>query len=147
MPHITYSTTAKEGKYSQKFCNLFCVMENGCWEWHGSIHAQGHGQFHPSGKERMYHAHRYSYELFKDEIPKGKLLDHLCRNRKCVNPDHLEVVTHEENLERGYKKLRLDRLYACYSMHLLNEKNIGFEDSKIFCKECKRGEIKYEPIY
>ena len=73
---------------------------NGCWDWTASCFWDGYGMFrwegHPSGR-----AHRYSYELHRGRIPDGKIIDHLCRNRKCVNPDHLEVVTNRENIMRG----------------------------------------------
>lgn len=70
-----------------------------CWEWTAAIFPNGYGAF-KNGKKN-YLAHRWSYEHEKGEIPKGLEIDHLCRNRKCVNPDHLEAVCHTTNVERG----------------------------------------------
>lgn len=70
-----------------------------CWEWTGHIMANRYGQFWCNGKMQL--THRISYELFKGDIPQGLHIDHLCRNRKCCNPDHLETVTNKENILRG----------------------------------------------
>ena len=76
------------------------VTESGCWLWTASTWRGGYGQFRV-GKHRNVQAHRFSYELFKGPIPKGLVLDHLCRVPLCVNPDHLEPVTIGENVMRG----------------------------------------------
>lgn len=72
----------------------------GCWEWAGSISVYGYGQFQPS-RGKNYRAHRLAYELSIGPIPDGLVLDHLCRNRSCVNPDHLEPVASGTNILRG----------------------------------------------
>lgn len=69
-----------------------------CWLWKGGL-ISGYGTFKWNG-ERL-RSHRLSYELFSGPIPEGLVIDHLCRKRNCVNPDHLEPVTLEENILRG----------------------------------------------
>ena len=70
-------------------------QETGCWEWDACLNDAGYGL---KGHHR---AHRLMYEKHKGPIPEGLQIDHICRNRKCINPDHLEAVTHAENGRRG----------------------------------------------
>lgn len=73
-----------------------------CWIWTGALDQNGYGKFRYMEKNRSSaYAHRVAYELVKGEIPDGLHLDHLCRTRSCVNPDHLEPVTQRENNLRG----------------------------------------------
>jgi hypothetical protein len=75
------------------------VPFSGCWAWEGACSTAGYAQYRlPKGT--MY-AHRLAYELAKGPVPDGLDLDHLCRVRCCVNPDHLEAVTRSTNLRRG----------------------------------------------
>lgn len=80
--------------------------ESGCWVWTGSVFKKRHGsygQLRMFGKEgKLQRAHRVSYEYFVGKIPDKVELDHLCRNTLCVNPEHLEPVSHAENMRRGY---------------------------------------------
>ena len=75
------------------------VTESGCWLWLGNCNPKGYGRFMRQGKTFM--AHRASYEVHRGPIPEGLQLDHLCRVRCCINPDHLEPVTARENVMRG----------------------------------------------
>lgn len=67
----------------------------GCWLWLGGVGPLGYGTF--GMRKRMFLAHRVSYELHRGFIPEGMVLDHLCKQRSCVNPDHLRVVTRGVN--------------------------------------------------
>lgn len=90
----------------KRFRAKYQVSDNGCWEWLAGTRGDGYGLFHlaPTGGSctaRGVRAHRYAYEAVNGPIPTGMVLDHLCRNRRCVNPEHMEVVTLKENCLRG----------------------------------------------
>ena len=70
-----------------------------CWIWTGATSSKGYGTITVNNK--THSTHRLSYELFKRLIPTGLTIDHLCRNKLCVNPDHLEAVTNKVNILRG----------------------------------------------
>ena len=72
---------------------------NNCWKWVGRQYVTGYGRYWQN--QISYLAHRVSYELYKGNLEKNKVIDHLCRNKLCVNPDHLEQVTISENVMRG----------------------------------------------
>lgn len=71
----------------------------GCWEWNGYVDPKGYGRM--GVYRRVEQAHRMAYVLFVGPIPEGLEIDHLCRNRRCVLPEHLEAVTRKENMRRG----------------------------------------------
>ena len=71
----------------------------GCAEWTGILNNKGYGYVSMNNKRVL--VHRFMYEQVKGLIPRIFELDHLCRNRRCANPDHLEAVTHRENMIRG----------------------------------------------
>jgi len=109
-----------------------------CWSWKGHIGTLGYGQFRFNYKRIS--PHRFSYEIHKGKIPKGLVIDHLCRNPKCVNPDHLEVVTRAENVMRGFSPHAINaRKTHCKKGHKLDESRK--------CKKCQKmyrlNRIKY----
>lgn len=106
--------------------------EGGCWLWTGARSGSGRGNFMPdgrrSGKRRMVYAHRFAYELLVGPVPEGLELDHLCRIPLCVNPEHLEAVTHQENVHRGIAPSAVNaRKTHCRRGHPLSGMNLYIE--------------------
>lgn len=83
----------------QERLERYVERTEGCWFWIGSRDRLGYGRLHHDGRPRL--AHRLFFELTNGPVPDGLELDHLCRVPSCVRPDHLEPVTHAENLRRG----------------------------------------------
>lgn len=113
------------------------IDNNGCWNFTGCLNKKEYGRFFLYNKVRL--SHTASYILFKGEIIKGNTIDHLCRNRKCVNPDHLESVKHKINLLRGNSITTLQSKQThCKNGHLFNEKNtiIQHEGKGRRCRIC-----------
>lgn len=75
----------------------------GCWDWRGAKQPNGYGVAGLPGQNRTRRAHRIVYERLHGAVPVGFELDHLCRNRGCVNPGHLEVVDRRTNARRGLR--------------------------------------------
>ena len=122
------------------------VPQCGCWVWTGHIDKCGYG------KCSTGLAHRESYKAFVGSIPAGHEIDHKCKVRCCVNPDHLEPVTHAENVARGdYKtnhrnrtKTHCIRGHARYEgANLIVETSNGMTMRK--CRECRRQRAKARP--
>ena len=85
------------------------VPGDGCWIWQGQLTRDGYGRFTvviQAGTYRTLRAHRFAYQLVYGPIPHGLTIDHLCGQRACVRPDHLEAVTHAENLRRRHARRR-----------------------------------------
>lgn len=78
------------------------LADRGCMEWQGEINRNGYGRLWFGGHRHM--AHKFTYELYVGVIKTGNQIDHLCRNRCCINPAHLEQVTGLVNVRRVYRR-------------------------------------------
>jgi hypothetical protein len=112
-----------------------------CWEWTAAKNPSGYGVIMiRSRRKAPYRAHRVAWELLVGEISDGLQLDHLCRNRACVNPDHLEPVTNAENGYRGSGKAGRSyvRPTRCKHDHVFDEVNTYTYRGVRHCRQCVR---------
>jgi len=131
----------------ERFWEKIQITDNGCWMWQAYVKPNGYAGFGIGNTEennrKMEYAHRWAYRNFIGEIPKGLELDHLCRNRSCVNPNHLEPVTRKENLSRSpLHALNQRSKTHCPSGHPYDEHNtykiVSKNRSHRLCRECRR---------
>jgi len=107
----------------------------GCWLWQAYLDGRGYGKVQIRNK--WGRAHRTSYEYWNGKIPDDKEIDHLCRNKNCVNPRHLEAVTHIENVKRGNLGLINKNKTHCKWGHNFTEENtIITKSGKRRCRIC-----------
>lgn len=108
-----------------------------CWVWTAHTDEKGYGTF--SVYPKMLKAHRYAYETLVGSVPEDRVLDHLCRNPACVNPDHLEVVTNRENILRGVSIVAVcAKVTHCPQGHPYDSLNTRLYQGRRYCKACQR---------
>ena len=118
--------------------------EFGCWEWIGKLNDKGYGVIRKNKsvdpKQLMNLTHRVVYEALVGDIPIGLEIDHVCRNRKCCNPKHLEPVTRRENILRGEAPAAVNaRKTHCNNGHPLFGGNLRIDGlGRRICIICRR---------
>ena len=114
-----------------------------CWLWQGTT-SSGYGRISVNAKRQS--VHRVVWEALVGPIPDGMQMDHLCRIRNCVNPDHLDVVTHKENLRRGVAPSARTKAY-CLRGHSMSDCYIDKKTGKRKCRQCAvNRQRKYRPL-
>ena len=118
-----------------------------CWNWIADKDSSGYGRLWYTPK-RWLLAHRTAYELTKGTIPQDFTIDHLCRNKRCVNPDHLEAVTHRENVLRGIGPTAMNhKKEYCKNGHLLSSDNLVVWLLKVGYRGCLKCTRDYGRLY
>lgn len=115
----------------------YAVAPSGCWVWLLSKDTNGYGHMRHNG--RLRNAHILSYEEKFGPVPAGRELDHLCRARECVNPDHVEAVPHVVNVRRGRGGDNWRSKTHCVKGHEFNERNTRIRPTGgRTCRACDR---------
>jgi hypothetical protein len=126
----------------ERFLKFISVNNNGCWEWNGFIDKHGYGKF--TLKNKCYFSHRVSFDIFVKKLNKELVIDHICKNRKCCNPEHLREVTAKINVTKNsesfvaYNKKKTH----CPKGHELVYPNIYSHDGRRRCKICNLSKAK-----
>lgn len=125
----------------ERFHEKYNVEASGCWMWFGPTRS-GYGEF--SIGKRKVRAHRFAYETFRGAIPAGLVIDHLCRQPRCVNPGHLQPVTRGENVLRGEgPTAALARRLRCRNGHEFTPENTSVNDrGHRGCRTCWREQAR-----
>lgn len=110
------------------------IVDGGCWRWRNCVDKGGYG------KVASKLAHRISYEAFIGPIPEGLTIDHLCRNRRCVNPAHMEPVTNKVNVLRGISPSakHAAKTHCVYGHELLGDNIYVDPKGRRVCRKCSR---------
>ena len=117
------------------------VTGPGCWEWRGTVGNNGYGRF--MIRRKTVTVHRYSYITMKGPIPQGLQIDHLCRNRKCVRPSHLEAVPPRTNVLRGVGIMaQKARQTHCIHGHEFTPENTAHYKGRRCCRQCARNNVQ-----
>lgn len=136
-----------------RFRSKYVVRPDGCWEWTAGHVPLGYGNFFLKidGKKTQFRAHRFAYIVLVGPIDKGLELDHLCGHPYCVNPAHLEPVTHAENLRRGQApNMVCHRAGTCRKGHpVVGDNALPMTRSggrkHMICRICQEARIRARP--
>lgn len=127
-----------DSRLPERFWQKIEATESGCWQWTGLIDRYGYAK-----SSRNARGHRVAFEALSGPIPEGLQLDHLCRNRACVNPAHLEPVTQAENARRSAAAVKTH----CVNGHPYTPENTylrpaGADGGRRDCRACIRERVR-----
>lgn len=134
--HIASNAAAEKSRevpFMERLMANLDITPGGCWTWTGHCYSNGYSII--AWRATQHLGHRLSFRFFRGEIPDGLQLDHLCRNRACVNPTHLEPVTAMENTRRAMRS-------HCVNGHPFDVENTWMHKGKRYCRECRRRRVR-----
>lgn len=135
---LTKPTPPMTDEQAERFWSRIEVNQpSGCWEWTAGTFTGGYGQFRIG--DRTWQAHRIAYSTLIHPIPEGMVTDHLCRNPRCCNPDHLQIVTNTENTNRNYSPPSQNRRKThCHKGHPFTPDNLQHSSrGNRNCRTCR----------
>ena len=144
----------KRGTVTERWLRFIQPLSDGCWHWIGNHNGANYGTLKVNGLPKL--AHVISFEMFVGFVPRGLELDHVCHSqnksceggkrcphRRCVNPDHLEPVTHRINVARGRGPrnmgIRNTEKRKCPDGHPYEGANLLMESGRRRCRVCRQG--------
>ena len=137
---MAYPATSTEDRFFKYVEGRFSPD---CWIWSGGKNPGGYGRIHePRRSGSVILAHRFSFEFHKHKLLPGEQLHHVCRNRSCVNPDHLQVVTIENHPDAG-NVINKNKTHCIHGHELSPENTYSYVDKRCVQKRCCR-KCRYE---
>lgn len=132
---LPHSTTPDVDAFPRFWSKVQIGTPDECWLWLAPKDKDGYARIRI--KSKLIYVHRISYKLLVGPIPDGLTIDHLCRNRACVNPKHLESVTHRTNVLRGFNPTAINaRKTHCIHGHEFTPANTYLKGTARYCRAC-----------
>lgn len=138
-PEYNFSTALTIDDLQKRVCRKIAKdYESGCSIWTGAPSLKGYGRI--TIDRRALKAHRLIASLVYGKVPAGMVVDHLCRNRLCVNPKHLEIVTNQVNVQRGLLNSGRPPRSSCNAGHAYSEDTVCYRSNGLYltrrCRVC-----------
>jgi len=129
--------------YRSRFHSKYKPTEDGCHAWLGAIDRHGYGKFHAMKNVR---AHRFAWFIANGPIPSDMVIDHICRNRKCVNVGHLRLLSNKENIliGVGWGAINANKTHCMRGHEFTSSNTIRTKRGGRRCRECKNAARRYE---
>jgi len=128
----------------ERFRKFIKVADNDCWLWMGCRFRSGYGLLSPGGRAHSVYAHRWAYQHFVGPIPAGLEISHKCGNPSCVNPEHLQAVTHRQNLceTKTSTRINAEKTHCVHGHEYTPENTHRTKKGWRACRDCQRQSLR-----